>query len=252
MVVIGKTGTGKSSLCNILAGKDHNDSLFPSNNSMDPGTNKTTGQEVLWRGRRGQPFYLIDTPGLKDPRPGADSTNITAMVEELKSRGKINIFLIAFNGSDPRFDDSLVEIIKIFIGMFGGREFLEHNTVFEITRWSHDRKSVNRRGEEDEAYWSSELNRKLEELFGITTNVPTVFIDSLYDNDDEDEVAKLREETEKLLEKLNNCKPFSCEDFEAVKSDKDKLQGSLGHWAILCKFFRHTLPYQTVCLAGLI
>ena len=58
MVVIGKTGVGKSSLCNILAGKEHDDDEFPSSDSMDPVTNYTTGKKVMWRGEEGNvPFY---------------------------------------------------------------------------------------------------------------------------------------------------------------------------------------------------
>ena len=53
MVVIGSTGTGKSSLCNVLAGRDHDDDVFPASAEMASCTNKTTGKTVEWRGRRG-------------------------------------------------------------------------------------------------------------------------------------------------------------------------------------------------------
>ena len=53
VVVIGSTGTGKSSLCNILAGKSHDDDVFPVSAEMASCTNKTTGKTVEWRGRSG-------------------------------------------------------------------------------------------------------------------------------------------------------------------------------------------------------
>ena len=74
-----------------------------------------------------------------------------------------------FNGSNPRFDNSLIAMIKIFQNMFG-REFLEKNTVFEFTNWAFDSKSVRRRGPiKNEAYWTNELNKKLREL-GMSYN----------------------------------------------------------------------------------
>ena len=80
----------------------------------------------------------MDTPGLNDPTPGKDSLNIAEMAEELKKMKHVNVFLIVFNGSNPRFDHSLIAMIKIFQGMFGS-EFLVKNTVFEFTNWAHDR-----------------------------------------------------------------------------------------------------------------
>ncbi len=51
MVVIGATGTGKSTLSNVLAGRSHDDDLFPVGGSMTSCTNKTTGKKVDWRGQ---------------------------------------------------------------------------------------------------------------------------------------------------------------------------------------------------------
>ena len=42
----------------------------------------------------GRSFHLIDTPGLSDPRAGADTRNITDMVEKLKMVKDIHLFLI--------------------------------------------------------------------------------------------------------------------------------------------------------------
>ena len=139
LLVIGATGTGKSTLCNILAGHKHDDiSLFPVSDKMSSCTNKTTAKDLYWRGIQDLPFTLVDTPGLNDPEPGRDSLNIAEMAEELKKMKHVNVFLIVFNGSNPRFDHSLIAMIKIFKGMFGS-EFLLKNTVFEFTNWAHDR-----------------------------------------------------------------------------------------------------------------
>ena len=113
----------------------------------------------------GKPFNLIDTPGLSDPREGADTRNITNMIDELKKANNVHLFLIAFNGSEPRFDESLKDMLKIFVGMFG-QKFLEKNTIFEVTNWHFDPFSLRarKRAKKDEDSLTKELNRKLKEL----------------------------------------------------------------------------------------
>ena len=84
------------------------------------------------------------------------------------------IFLVV-NGSNPRFDGPLLDMLEIFTQMFG-RGFLESNTVFEFTRWKFDPVSVEDRddanddrikqGKQDpdtspEEYWENELNKML-------------------------------------------------------------------------------------------
>ena len=126
MVVIGMTGTGKSTLCNILSGQKHdNEEMFPVSQNMDSCTNITTAERVCWRGSSSNfPFTLIDTRGLNDPLPGKDTNNIAEMCQTLKDLKTVNTFVIVFNGSNPRFDLSLISMIKIFQGMFG-QKFLE-------------------------------------------------------------------------------------------------------------------------------
>ena len=96
MVVIGSTGSGKSSICNVLAGNQHDGNLFPASSSMKPCTNKTTAKKVYWRGDAKKPFTLVDTPGLNDPEPGRDSTNISEMADERKKLSHVNVFLYKY------------------------------------------------------------------------------------------------------------------------------------------------------------
>ena len=202
LVVIGSTGTGKSTICNILAGKDPNDSTFPVSGAMESHTNKTTARTVLWRGDAGLQFTLIDTPGLNDPEPGKDERNSRELMSELKKLKHINVFLIVFNGSNPRFDNALIKMMKVFQNILG-KEFLEKNTVFEFTNWAHDRKSVKRRGSlKNENYWMTELNKRLQAEFGSKNVVPAVFIDSLYDKDDLQEKEAFEKELAKLKSHL--------------------------------------------------
>ena len=107
-------------------------------------------------------FRLVDTPGLNDPEPGKDSRNIEEMVGELKKINHINVFLIVFNGSNPRFEQPLIDMLRVFCNAFG-QDFLEF-VVFEIANWGLDAESERKRGSKNEEYWSGELNKKFHEL----------------------------------------------------------------------------------------
>jgi len=224
IVVIGSTGTGKSVICNVLAGKKHDDKEFPVSEDMDPCTNMTVAKRVSWRGNSDFPITLIDTPGLNDPEKGKDSLNIAEMTKELIELEYINVFLIVFNGSNPRFDDSLIAMLQIFRNMFG-IEFLEKNTVFEFSNWAHDEQSVRRRGtRKNESHWIAELNRKLKELVGSEGIIPSVFLDSLYDEDDDQQASKFEEEIKKLEHCLRTFPKYPCKDFKAIKTELDQAE----------------------------
>ena len=225
MVVIGSTGTGKSTLCNVLSGKAHDDnSNFPTSEEMESCTNKTTAKEVFWRGDPDFKFTLIDTPGLNDPEPGRDTINIAEMISELKKLRNITLFLIMINGSNPRFDQSLIAMLKLFIDMFG-EGFLENNTVFVFSNWSFDKKAIKKRGpKKTEGYWTNELNKQLRTNVLRSANVPALFIDARYDDEDEFEIEKFEDEVGKLDNFLKTWYPYSCEGFTAVKTKLDQAE----------------------------
>ena len=95
LVMIGASGTGKSTTCNSLCGSPDK---YPTSSAATSLTFKTTVCPVKWFGRDDEEgLNLIDTPGLGDSE-GRDAHHIENMVSELKRLKFVNGFLIVFNG----------------------------------------------------------------------------------------------------------------------------------------------------------
>ena len=65
--MIGESGTGKSSCCNIFAGQPHDSSLFPVSQLSEETTHATKIYSAKYRGKSDLPVTVIDTQGFNDP-----------------------------------------------------------------------------------------------------------------------------------------------------------------------------------------
>ena len=71
--------------------------------------------------------------GFDDPAADDDAKIITEMVYKLQdSCDFVNLFIIAVNGQDPRLDASLINMLRIFVGMFGEDFWRFHFTLSSI------------------------------------------------------------------------------------------------------------------------
>ena len=120
-LIIGKTGTGKSVLCNRIVGHDYDSDIFPVSDSTTSCTQSTILATALFNGdKENPPVNVIDTIGFDDPKNDTDATIIAELVSKLKNNcDYVNLFGIAVNGHARRLDGSLVAMIKIFKEMFG-------------------------------------------------------------------------------------------------------------------------------------
>merc|ERR1712037_568728 len=144
ILVIGKTGTGKSSLCNVLVGADHDADLFPVSAEAMSCTQRTVFCDAFFNKDKEWPFSLIDTIGFDDPDKDDDAGIIAELVLRLKHGCDfVNLFIIAVNGQNPRLDGSLLGMIKIFEGMFG-QDFWKQVVVL-FTRMPMDEKAKKKR-----------------------------------------------------------------------------------------------------------
>merc|ERR1719192_887848 len=95
LIILGATGSGKSSLANVLLGRPHSytgDSdaafgCFVADHGSDAFTKDTCARAGSWDGDDGKPVTIIDTPGLGDDVQ-SDRETVTQLVKKLKEEIK--------------------------------------------------------------------------------------------------------------------------------------------------------------------
>ena len=149
IVILGATGVGKSSLANILLGRDKNfngtgfrEGCFKVSPKFTSGVTKATCADTgHWLGDLTSPrVTVIDTPGFGSDLV-TEQLTIESLVETLKDDIKyVHTFVIAFKQSDNRLTASLHSMISLFEKMFGTKFW--QNTILEATHWHWDQRYV--------------------------------------------------------------------------------------------------------------
>ena len=225
IVVLGATGVGKSSLANVLLGRDKNydgrlfgNGCFMVSTGLDSITRDTCADQGYWLGDNNtqKMFTVIDTPGFGDSLVEEEKTIenlVTTLRDEIK---QVHVFVIAFKQNDNRMTNSLRSMISLFEKMFG-KHFWD-NAILEATHWNHGEDAVRIRGESrppmTQQYWSNEFNRILKAEYSLDQNLQTVFIDTFYHEDSEYEIEAFNNNTRLLWEYALSREPFECKDFE--------------------------------------
>lgn len=229
IVILGAMGVGKSTLANVLLGRDRNsngtqykDGCFNVSvtNLMDTSMTKDVchASAHLLGDKSLSKITVIDTPGFGDyviEEEGKIKHLVTELRDKIKS---VNAFMIVFKQQDNRMLASLRSMISLFVNMFG--QHFWKNVILVATHWRYDNSAIMRRNSGNrpmtEDWWQREFNLLLQNDFGVELTVPAVFIDAFYDNSNRLEVEKFHENVDALMQFANNTQPFECKDIKTA------------------------------------
>ena len=224
--MFGKTGTGKSTLCNVLAGKEYDADYFPTSSDGRSCTHKTKFANVFLNGDKNKPVSLIDTMGFDDPTKNHDAKIIAELVVKLKTRcDYVNLFVLAVNGQNPILNGSLLEMIRILEGMFTKQFWNQTVLVFTRIRMSLSenkrREKINKKTDDE---FAADFMKGVKEQFKDSSRLSYLYMDATYDKEDDDEKAAFDSACIKLHEMLEEFDGLSTDNVKKVATENALLQ----------------------------
>ena len=168
-VILGPTGSGKSSLGNILLGRDkewqnpEDEKCFTVGAFSDSDSGGVTREVCAhvgdWLGRAGEMITVVDTPGFGNSLE-EEEENIEKLVDFLKDDLQyVNVFILTFKESDRRLTRGLQSMMKLLGRMFGGN--LWNYAILSATHWGYDERhrEIRNASGYGEKEWTDGLNR---------------------------------------------------------------------------------------------
>ena len=203
LLLLGRMGEGKSTICNRIAGKEANSDAFPTSSETGTCTMSSTFAEITL-GDSGKKFSIIDTPGFNGRNQEVELKTMAGIVEKLKNNcNQFHLFGLVINGQSPRLD-SLKLMLKTFENTFS--EALWKQCVLIFTKIRMDNKSKSMRQDQNkltDENWADNYVKGLSKMFGIG-KVQHVFIDAHFDEEDPIQCEQFHKAVEKLYSVLRS------------------------------------------------
>ena len=166
VLVVGETGTGKSTLINNLIGKE----VVQVGHSTESETARIAEHEVEVEG---VPIVLFDTPGLDDSRGDHDDKYLHDMEDILKKRD-IHLVIYCLKLSETRMRESLIRTFKEYnrIGVNWERTIiaLTFADILPVSAQVKKRQGFDKRHyfNSQVAEWHARITSKLVERVGVS------------------------------------------------------------------------------------